>query len=303
VLDSDTPTEDAMPEDWFHGKENLGELAASCTAVVYKVRSLPFNRLNALKTLVDGAAAHSWLRQRKFHEAQVMASLDHPNIVSIHEVGGWLGRPYLLLELVEGGNLAGRLDGTPWPARQAAELVEKTALGLHRIHQQGLVHRDVTPGHILLTEQGEPKLVGFGLARAVGEFQRGIIVGTPEYLAPEVASDQADQIGPASDTFALGAVLYELLAGRPPFKADSPLQTLVRVVNDEPVPPSRLQPQMPADLEAICLTSLAKDPGRRYATAEALAEDLLRFMKGRPIQARPAGRGWRWWAGLMRRRS
>ncbi len=224
-------------------------------------------------------------------EAEAVARLQHPNIVQIHEVGQHAGSPFLVLELVEGRNLAQRLAGTPQPARQAAELVETLARAIDSAHRQGVVHRDLTPANVLLTADGRPKITDFGLAKLIiggGDLrtQTGELLGTPSYMAPEQAASRHQAIGAATDVYALGAILYELLTGRPPFKAESALETLRQVVAHEPVAPSRLRPKLPRDLETICLKCLHKEPSHRYASAAALAEDLRRFLENRPITAR-----------------
>jgi serine/threonine-protein kinase len=197
------------------------------------------------------------------------------------------------MEFVEGGSLAQKLAGTPQPARQAAALVAKVTEAVHTAHERGIVHRDLKPGNILLTAEGTPKLTDFGLARRLegtaGLTQTGVPVGTPGYMAPEQAQGKAHDVGPAADIYALGAVLYELLTGRPPFRAETAAETLRQVVSQDPVPPSRLNAAVPRDAQTICLKCLEKDPQRRYASAAALAEDLHRFQRNEPIAARPVG--------------
>src|SRR5437660_92269 len=179
------------------------------------------------------------------------------------------------------------------PARQAAQWMETLAQTMHYAHQRGIVHRDLTPGNVLLTADGTLKITDFGLAKMlIGggiQTQTGVIMGTPSYMAPEQAAGKAKEIGPTADVYALGAILYEMLTGRPPFRAETPLETLHQVQGEEPVSPSRLLPKLPRDLSTICLKCLQKEPGRRYATAAALAEDLRRFRAGEPITAQPVG--------------
>jgi serine/threonine protein kinase len=235
-------------------------------------------------------------------EAEAVARLQHPNIVQIHEVSQYAGCPYLVLEIVEGPNLARSLAGTPQAIPSAVELVETLARAIHSAHRQGVVHRDLTPANILLTADGVPKITDFGLAKIVIggrglHTQTGELLGTPSYMAPEQAASRHRAVGAATDVYALGAILYEALTGRPPFKAESPLETLRQVMADEPVAPSRLRPRLPRDLETICLKCLRKEPAQRYDGAEALADELRRFREGRPILARrssSAGRLWRW---------
>jgi serine/threonine-protein kinase len=285
--------------------EFLGEIAQGWTFAIYKVRDRRFNRVMALKTLATEEAASPAVLQHLLFEARVQASLEHPNIVELHQVSEFGGRPYLHMEFVEGGSLADRLDGTPWPVRQAAQLAESVARALQAVHQTGIVHRDIVPSHILLMRDGQPKITGFGSAARVGQEANGAIMGTPSYISPEQALGKG-QVNPTTDMYSLGAVLYELLTGRPPFREETVMKTILRVVNDKPVPIRRLKPDVPRDLETICLTCLAKQPCHRYSTAEALADDLRRFLEGQPIAARPPGvlkRTWRWWAMLSRRHS
>jgi serine/threonine protein kinase len=244
--------------------------------------------------------------------------LQHPNIVGVYEVGFEGDVPFFSMELVEGGSLHAKLAGQPQPPGQAA-LVETLARAVDYAHLHGVVHRDLKPGNVLLTADNVPKVADFGLVRleqetpadASGEAntqQRapagrngltvsGAIVGTPSYMAPEQAQGKNREVGPPADVYALGAVLYECLTGRPPFRSDSPLDTLVQVLTEEPVPPTRLNPKVPRDLETICLMCLYKHPARRYPCAADLADDLGRFQRKEPIRARPVGvleRGWRW---------
>jgi WD40 repeat protein len=226
--------------------------------------------------------------------------------VQIHEVGERDGLPYFSLELVEGGSLADRLDGTPWAARPAAELVAALARAMQYAHSRGVIHRDLKPANVLLTTlQAAPKITDFGLAKqldsAVGRTRTGAILGTPSYMAPEQAGGPRKEVGPPADVYALGAILYELLTGRPPFRAETPLDTILQVLDTEPVPPSRLQPTVARDLETICLKCLQKEPRRRYASAGELADDLQRFLDDRPILARPTS-AWERLAKWARRR-
>jgi len=276
------------------GYEVLGVLGRGGMGVVYKARQIALKRLTALKMILAGAQASAEDLARFRREAEAVARLQHPHIVQIHEVGEQDGRPFFSLEFVDGGSLAQKLAGTPWPAREAAQLLETIARAMHAAHQGGIIHRDLKPANVLLTADGQPKITDFGLAKQldtdVGQTRSGAIMGTPSYMAPEQALGQGKDIGPAADIYALGATLYELLTGRPPFKAATVLETLRQVAHDEPVPPSQLQPKTPRDLETICLTCLRKEPGKRYASAASLAEDLRRFQAREPITARPVGR-------------
>ena len=269
--------------------------------LVYRARHLRLNRLVALKMMLAGSYAGPHERARFQREAEAVAGLRHANIVQIYDVGDHDGCPYFTMELLEGGSLAQALAGTPQPARQAAALLTTLAEAVQAAHQAGIVHRDLKPANILLTAERNPKVADFGLARHFdGEPSltlSGARVGTPSYMAPEQVFGKAGAVGPAADVYALGAVLYEMLTGRPPFRGETAAETERQVLNDEPVPPSRLNPKVPRDLETICLKCLSKEPGRRYAGAAALADDLRRFEEGRPIQARPlawSGRSWRW---------
>jgi hypothetical protein len=286
--------------DWpaVPGYEVLAELGRGGMGVVYQARQTGLGRLVALKTVRAGARASPEELARFQREAEAVARLRHPHIVQVFDVGAAGGRPYLVLEYVEGGNLARRLAGTPLSARAAAELAQTLARAVEHAHGQHILHRDLKPANVLLTADGVAKVTDFGLAkllpgagedaRAEGQTQSGAVLGTPSYMAPEQAGGRSKEVGPAADVYALGAILYELLTGRPPFKAETPLETLQQVLTEEPVPVRRLQPKVPRDLETICLKCLEKEPARRYPSALALAEDLQRFLGGEPIRARPS---------------
>jgi WD40 repeat protein/predicted Zn-dependent protease len=271
-------------------------------------------RVVALKMILAGGHAGPQEVARFLVEAEAAARLQHPHIVQIFETGQHAGLPYFSLEFCPGGSLHAKLAGTPQPPRAAARLVEQLAQGMAYAHQKGIVHRDLKPGNVLLAEDGTPKITDFGLAKhlqgepgaAPGEpgalatgglTASGAVMGTPSYMAPEQAGGKSGQVGPAADVYALGAILYECLTGRPPFRAATLPETLLQVLNEEPVAVRQLQPGAPADLETICHKCLQKEPGKRYAGAEELAEDLRRFQAGEPIRARPVGpmeRAWRW---------
>ena len=262
--------------------------------VVYKSRHLALNRPVALKMVLAGAYASAPERQRLLREAKAVAALRHPNIVTVYDVGECDGKPFFTMEVVEGGSLAQRLSGTPQPARDAAEAVATLANAIHSAHQSGIVHRDLKPANVLLAADGTLKITDFGLARYFeGEAAltyTGFQLGTPSYIAPEQARGDADALGPCVDIYSLGAVLYEMLTGRPPFRAETALETQRQVIEDEPAPPSRLNSKIPRDLETICLKCLQKAASRRYKSAQDLADDLRRFLNREPILARRIGR-------------
>jgi tetratricopeptide (TPR) repeat protein len=268
-------------------------LGRGAMGIVYRAYHLELKRLVALKMILAGAHATTGEVMRFQKEAEAVARLQHPGVVQIHEIGQHEGLPYLSLELVEGGVLSQRLRDGPWKPRESASLVEKLARAMAYCHNRGVLHRDLKPGNVLLTAEGEPKIADFGLAKKLdaqtAHTLSGAILGTPNYMAPEQAEGKKD-IGPAADVYALGAILYELLTGRAPFLGATSLDTLLQVRTREPVSVRRLQPSAPRDLETVCHKCLQKDPSRRYGTAERLADDLHRFLAGEPIQARPTGR-------------
>jgi WD40 repeat protein len=287
--------------------ELLGELGRGAMGVVYKAHQKGPNRLVALKMLLRGSGASPQQLERFRGEAKALGALDHPNIVSVYEVGEHQGQPFFAMELVEGGNLAERLAGRPQPPRAAAALLEVLARAVQAAHEKGVIHRDLKPSNVLLVEgpptsldKSTPKISDFGLARKLGEgaqTQDGILLGTPLYMAPEQAAGKGNEAGAAADVWALGAILYECLTGGPPFRAATEFDLLQAILVDDPLPVRRLQPKVPRDLETICLHCLHKEPGKRYASAQALADDLRRFLEDRPIKARPVRpwvRAWKW---------
>jgi tRNA A-37 threonylcarbamoyl transferase component Bud32 len=292
----------APPGEWpaVPGYTIEGVLGRGGMGVVYKARQVAADRAVALKMILHGGHADAEARARFRTEAQAVARLQHPHIVQIHDVGEHAGVPFFSLELCPGGSLDKKLAGTPLPPQQAAVLTEQLARAMQAAHQKGILHRDLKPANVLLTEDGTPKVTDFGMAKKLGEAGQtatGMVLGTPSYMAPEQARAEGEAVGPAADVYALGAILYECLTGRPPFKGPTPLETVLMVLHDEPVPPTRLSPKLPRDLETICLKCLHKTPAQRYDSAAALAEDLGRFLAGRPVVARPvsaAGRAWRW---------
>jgi serine/threonine protein kinase len=310
-----------LPRPAIPGYEVLGELGQGGQSIVYQAWQTSLQRFVAVKMLLAGVYASTDELKRFQIEAEAAARLQHPHIVQIYEIGQLDQHPYMSLEYVEGGSLAKQLQGNPLPAQQAAQWLATLARAVHYAHQRGIVHRDLKPSNVLLAPAQPPdglplsgvetagtsvcyvpKITDFGLAKLlVGGgrtlTQSGHFLGTPSYTAPEQAAGKTKAIGPATDVYALGAILYELLTGRPPFKAESAEEILDQVRWQEPVSPSRLRPKLARDLTTICLKCLEKEPGKRYATAEALADDLQRFLAGETIRARPVGRTeklWRW---------
>jgi WD40 repeat protein len=307
----------------------LAEVGRGGMGVVYKARHRGLQRLAALKMVLAGEFASPAQELRFRLEAELAARVRHPNIVQVYEIGSYEGRPFLALEWAEGGSLAEQLDGKPWPPGEAAALVETLARAIHVAHGEGVVHRDLKPANILLQHKSEirnpkseseaspgsdfgfrisdlvPKITDFGLAQptegGMTLTQSGFLVGTPGYMAPEQARGQRALVGPATDVYALGVVLYQLLTGQVPFRGDSAMEVLRAVTNDEPVRPRRLQPHLPRDLEAITLHCLEKAPGHRYPSALALAEDLARFREGKQVAARPVGAAARFARACRRR--
>lgn len=263
--------------------------------VVYRARHLKLNRWVAIKMVLLGAHASRQEMECLLREAQDVAALRHPNIVQVYDVAEHDGFPYFSMEILEGGDLARTLQGQPRPAREAADLLRVLARAVHAAHLAGIVHRDLKPGNILLGSDGSPKIGDFSLARRLDHdsmiMTHARQAGTPSYMAPEQAAGDSNAIQPAVDIYSLGAILYELLTGRPPFKAESSTETRRQVITEEPVPPARLNSRVPRDLQTICLKCLLKDPARRYESAADLADDLERFTSGKPILARPVGAG------------
>ncbi|HMF20262.1 MAG TPA: protein kinase, partial [Gemmataceae bacterium] len=280
----------------------LDELGRGAMGVVYKAQQKGLNRLVALKMMLAGGHASAEQLARFHTEAKAVAHLQNPNIVQIYDVGEHDGLPYFSLEFVDGGTLHDRLGGKPQPPKSAAAMIETLARAMECAHQLGIIHRDLKPANVLITANNILKISDFGLAKRLegedsGQTRSGTLMGTPSYMSPEQARGDIRDIGPPADQYALGAMLYEMLTGRPPFQGASILDTLEQVRTHEPVPPSRLQPTVPRDLETICLRTLQKEPKKRYATTGDLAEDLRRFQAGEPILARPVGRierTWRW---------
>ncbi len=284
------------------GYQILGELGRGGMGVVYKARQPGANRVVALKMVLNSAHAGQEALMRFKIEAEAMALLQHPNIVQLYEAGEEDGCPFFSLEYVEGDSLSKKIENVPQPAQESALLVQRLAEAMYTAHQRGIIHRDLKPANVLLTKGGVPKITDFGLAKRLedqgqGQTRTGAIMGTPSYMAPEQAVGRTKETGPAADIYSLGAILYDMLTGRPPFRGSTLLETLQQVKTLAPVAPKRLQPSLPYDLQTICLKALEKEPAQRYATAGALAEDLRRFLAGEPILARPTPwyeRGWKW---------
>jgi len=273
--------------------ELLEELGRGGMGVVYKARQRDLDRLVAVKMVLPSHLAPAGQVERFRAEARAAAKLRHPHIVHVYEAGEVAGHHYFAMELVTGPSLAAhgkRQRATP---EHAAELVAKIARAVGHLHAHGIVHRDLKPSNILLRESGQPCVTDFGLVKVLeadsGITATGSILGTPSYMAPEQAAGRVADVGPLSDVYSLGAILYELITGRPPFQEKSALDTLVQVLEGEPQSPSRLNPSVPKALESICLKCLSKDPGDRYPSAEALAEDLERFLDGDAVAAQPLG--------------
>jgi len=280
---------------YFGDYELQEEIARGGMGVVYRARQLSLDRPVAVKMILAGQVA-SEAEVKRFHiEAEAAANLQHPNIVAIHEIGQHEGQHFFSMDLVDGKSLAARLKEGPLPVGEATRLAKLMAETVHYAHQRGVLHRDLKPANVLLDPAGQPRLTDFGLAKRVDRDQgltaSGAAFGTPSYMPPEQAAGRQDLVGPASDTYALGAMLYEMLTGQPPFRGATAAETISQAIESAPTPPSRLNPRVPRDLETICLKCLEKRPDLRYATANLLARDLERFLNHEPIQARPSSRG------------
>jgi serine/threonine-protein kinase len=290
-----------LPFDTFGPFEILEEIGRGGMGVVYKARQPELDRLVAIKMILASHLASPEHVRRFQDEARAAAALRHSHIVHIHEVGQWHGQHYFAMEYIDGESLAERTARGPADPNDAARLVRTVARAVHHLHQHGIVHRDLKPSNILLDSEGEPYVSDFGLAKVFTADSKatatGVIAGTPCYMAPEQAAGQGAQVGPAADVYSLGAILYELLTGQPPFRRENPLETLLMVLGSEPVPPRQVNGRIPRELEWVCLKCLSRSPADRYASAEALADDLERFLRGEVLHARAPGLGhrlWRW---------
>lgn len=286
---------------YFGDYELLEEIARGGMGVVYKARQVNLNRIVALKMILAGQFAGQEDVQRFYTEAEAAAQLDHPGIVPIFEIGEHAGQHYFSMGYIEGRSLADRIAEGPLPCNEAASLLAKICEAMAYAHQRGVIHRDLKPANILLDADGQPKVTDFGLAKRTetdsGLTGTGQILGTPSYMPPEQASGKVEEVGPLADVYSLGAILYSTLTGRPPFQAASPMDTLLQVLEKDPIAPRQLNPALDEDLQTICLKSLEKQPERRYSSAQELWEELQRYLNGEPIVARPIGRierAWRW---------
>jgi tetratricopeptide (TPR) repeat protein len=284
------PAPSANRAEVVPGFEILGELGRGGMGVVYKARQDRLKRLIALKMIRSDWHGNPEHLARFEIEAEAVARLNHPNIVRIYEIGKPDGVTYVVLELLEGGTLKQRIAGTPQPVREAAAVLSALARGVHAAHVAGILHRDLKPSNVLFDLAGVPKIADFGLAKRLeveeGETRTGQVLGTPSYMAPEQAKGWDREIGAAADIYSLGAILYEMLTGRPPLKGTTPMETLKLVQEEDPIPPSRLRSKLPFDLETICLKCIVRDPRKRYPDALGLADDLDRYLAGESILAR-----------------
>ncbi|MBN2024999.1 MAG: serine/threonine protein kinase [Pirellulales bacterium] len=313
VLERFAPSEAALEdgaagpsplEQWgrdFGGYDLIEEIGRGGMGVVYKARQRTLDRVVALKMILAGQLSSPEHLNRFLAEAKTAARLHHPHIVPIHEVGCVHGQHFFAMEYIEGPSLSQRVAEGSLDMNEAVRLLASVARAVAELHRHGIVHRDLKPSNILLDAAGAPFVTDFGLAKVFEADSTltatGVIAGTPSYMSPEQAAGHSAAVGPASDVYSLGTILYELLTGRPPFREETPLETVLQVVSREPVLPRRLVPKIPRSLELICLKCLAKSPDARYASAEALADDLERFLRGEPLAVQPPNVGtrlWRW---------
>ena len=285
----------------FGQYELLMEIGRGGMGVVYKARQESLDRTVAVKMILGNYLASEEHVRRFQTEAKAAARVRHPNIVHIHEVGQLHGQDYFVMEHIEGESLAQRVTRAKVDVEAAVRLVAAVARAVDHLHQEGILHRDLKPSNILLDAQEQPYVTDFGLAKIFTPGSEvtatGVITGTPSYMAPEQASGRGSAVGPAVDVYSLGAILYELLTGRPPFREENPLDTLMEVLSREPTLPRQLNPRIPRELELVCLKCLAKSPQDRYASAGSLADDLEHFARGEALEVRPPNLGqklWRW---------
>jgi serine/threonine-protein kinase len=295
---SDAPT---SKHTFIPGYDLLGQAGVGGMGIVFRARNVKSGQTVAVKMLRSDDRAIPDAARRFQREVRCLASLDHPNIVKAYESGVTDGVPYLVMEYLGGGSLAKKLNGATMPPREAATLLEAMAGAVHHLHNRGYIHRNLKPHDILFTADGTPKLIDLGLARRIGQEDadsaEGTVVGTPSYMAPEQAAGRVSALGPATDVYGLGTILYECLAGRPPFEGPTVMETLQRVGSWEPVPPRSLNKQADSEIEDICLRCLRKSPAERYATAEEVADDLRRYLDGKPVMGRRSG----FWGRLFKR--
>jgi serine/threonine-protein kinase len=272
------------------GYELLEELGRGGMGVVYRARQVDLDREVAVKMILRGQLASPTDRQRFRAEAEAAARLDHPFIVPVYEVGELEERPFFTMKYVPGRTLAGLLADHPLPAREAARMIAAVSRAIHFAHQKGVLHRDLKPSNILIDDESQPHITDFGLAKrttdAISLTRSGLVLGTPSYMAPEQAAGARGEVGPASDVYSLGAILYHMLTGRPPFQAATPVDTVLLVLEQDPVPPRVVNPRVDRDLEMIALRCLQKPTDLRYSTAAALADDLDAYLRNEPVSAR-----------------
>jgi serine/threonine-protein kinase len=293
VIDApDAPIAES-PGSYFGKFELLVELGRGGFGVVYKARQKDLGRVVALKMILNSQLSSADAVRRFHDEARTAAGVQHPNITAVYEAGQVLGQPYFAMQYINGASLAQRLRGGALPFETAARVVAAVARAVDHLHNHGIIHRDLKPANILLDEEGQPYVTDFGLVKLLaGETHQttsGAIVGTPSYMAPEQAAGQLTRVGPLSDVYSIGAILYECLTGRPPFSAATQLETLVQVLESEPIRPRTLDPKIPRDLESICLRAMEKAPERRYATAGAIADNLDRYLNDEPVEGLTPG--------------
>jgi serine/threonine protein kinase/tetratricopeptide (TPR) repeat protein len=283
----------------FGQYELLEPIAKGGMGIVYKARQKTLNRIVAIKMILAGQFADQSDIDRFYAEAEAAAALSHPNIVAIHEIGEINGQHFFSMEFIEGKSLSGLIQENPVPPRRAAELTKIITETMEFAHEKGVVHRDLKPANVLLDKRQRPLITDFGLAKQVSNTSQltmaGSIVGTPSYMPPEQAAGKIEEVGSWSDLYSIGAILYELLTGRPPFRAATPFETIRQVLETEPPSPRLLNPNVPKDLETICLKCLQKERSRRYASCQELSDELGRYLRGLPIHARPIGQLARFW--------